>query len=194
MNELFSRYVRWGRDALEYSLKPLGKICAATGSPLSPGTVCRCVLVEQNGQTLRLDYRHDAWPGPVPNQLAVWKTVVPPPLNPDAVHLDSDRLLELLEEPVPEFSDDLHEPQHDQQELPGYSEAEAIRYVAALFLLQRRKLKLDDAVSQQGVETLRLLGSRGEGPFELVNLRLKDEEIHAIIQKLKQRLATEVST
>lgn len=172
---------------MEYSLKPLGKICAATGTPLSPGTVCRSVLIEENGQTIRLDYRHDAWPGPVANQLAVWKTVVPPPINPDAVHLDSDRLLELLEEPVHTILD-------DPQEHPNDSSAEAIRYVAALFLLQRRKLKLEDALIHQGVETLRLLGSRGEGPFELINLRLPDKEIHAIIQKLKSHLAAEVST
>jgi hypothetical protein len=166
---------------VEYSLKPLGKTCAATGAPLSPGTVCQSVLIEQNGQTQRLDYRHDAWPGPAPHQIAVWQTVVPPPLNPDAVHLDSDKLLGLLEQAVPAGFD--NDP----------TEAEAIRYVAALFLLQRRKLKLDDAFPQGGVEVLRLLGARGEGPFELINLRLKDEEIHRHVQTLKSRLAMEAS-
>ncbi len=109
----------------------LTKRCTASGRPLRPGETYHSVLVEIDGQWIRQDYAAENWTGPPPGTIAHWVGTVPPP--PADAHAsqpvtDLTMLLRLLESP----------PDTGRQ-----AESEQLRrYVAALILLQQRRLRL----------------------------------------------------
>ena len=103
---------------MDYQFKPLGKVCAASGQPLIPGHWCHSVVVERQGQQLRLDYAEESWTGPPADALGYWKSRVPFPKNPQAIKVDPDALLRYFEQLSEEAS-----PNQESQ-----------RYVSALLL------------------------------------------------------------
>lgn len=158
---------------MDYQLKPLGKTCASTGQPLTPGTVCHSVVVEREGRLLRLDYSEAGWQGPPPDAIGYWRTVVPP-VEP-ARRIDPDSLMRYFEQLSEEAS----------------PRAETMRYVAALLLLKWKRLKLDDVRTDEEGEWLLLSGTRGEGVFEVRNLQLPDAELARLQHELKTQLSEE---
>ncbi len=62
---------------VDYHIKSAARVCAATGRNFQPGEHCHSVLVERDGQMLRLDYAADAWQGPPEDSLGDWITIVP---------------------------------------------------------------------------------------------------------------------
>src|SRR5271155_4544764 len=112
---------------MDYHLKPLGKICAATGKPLLPGSVCHSVLVEKEGSLVRMDFSQEGWSGVRPEYVGHWIVDVPEAPDPKTLRIDPDAALRYFEQLSEEA-----EPVHEKT-----------RYVLALVLLQHRKLKLD---------------------------------------------------
>ncbi|WP_155367853.1 hypothetical protein [Gimesia maris] len=49
---------------MDYHLKPLGKTCSSTGKDFVPGELVHSVIVEKNGQLIRMDFSEEAWSGP----------------------------------------------------------------------------------------------------------------------------------
>ena len=41
---------------MDFSIRPISKVCAATGETLEPGSNCWSVLVEENGRTVRIGH------------------------------------------------------------------------------------------------------------------------------------------
>ena len=161
---------------MDYRLKPLGKTCAATGQPLAPGSVCHSVVVERDGQFVRLDYSPAGWQGPPPSAVGYWQLRVPPP---KPVHsIDPDALMRYFEQLCEEAS-----PSQDVN-----------RYVSALLLLKLKRLKLDDVRCDDDGEFLQLTGTRGEGTFDVRRLDLPDDELSQLQQSLKTQLAAEWTT
>ncbi len=159
---------------MDYHVKPIGKVCAATGKPLTPGAVVYSVLAERAGETVRLDYEPTAWTGPPAGTIGLWRAVVPRPENDRPKQLDPNNLLEhfqlLLEDANPA-----------QQKLC---------YVMALLLLQKRRLSLDGTRLDADIAYLQLTGSRGEGPFEIRDQQLSANEIAS----LQSHLFAEIKT
>lgn len=162
---------------MDYHLKPLGKTCAGTGRPLSPGSVCHSVVVEKDGELLRLDFSEEGWQGPPPAMIGHWKTLVPADPAAGQIRLEPEPLMRYFEQISEEAS-----PIHDR-----------LRYVLAILLLKYRKLRLDDARGEPGDEILVLSGVHGEGSFEVPNLRLPDAETQQLQQELRTHLAAEWS-
>ena len=160
---------------MDYHLKPPSKICAGTGQPLAPGSICHSVLVENNGSLVRLDFSDDGWQGPPEGHIGYWKTVVPSVFDPKTQRLDPDTALRYFEQLNEEAS-----PDSDRQ-----------RYVLALVLLQQRRLRLDNTRSDGEVDVLELSGQHDEGTFEVPDLKLSDAETQLIQAELKIQLATE---
>lgn len=159
---------------MEYHVKPIGKVCAATGAPLEPGSIVYSVLVEQEGETLRLDYRPESWEGPPEGMIGQWRAVVPFPEDDKPKPLDAHGLLE-----------------HFQQMLEDANPAqEKLCYVMALLLLQKRRLTLDGTRVDGDVAYLELSGSRGEGPFEVRDQQLTADEVTS----LQAHLTAEIKT
>lgn len=163
---------------MDYQFKPIGKTCASTGQPLQPGSRCHSVLVERDGQMLRLDYSDDAWTGPPDDSLGEWVTVVadgtakPQEIDPDSLMTYFEQL---CEEP---------NPGHDR-----------MRYVLAILLLQKRRLRLEGSRrDDDGNDFLQLHGVRGEGEFEIPDQELDESEITSLQSALTTQLAEEWSS
>ena len=145
---------------MNYHLKPVGKTCAATGEPLQPGTNCWSVLVEENGRFVRFDYAEQAWDQPPENAVGYWRTSVPQQNENRPKPLDEESLLQDFEQ----LSEDANPAQ------------EKLRFVMALLLIQKRRLKMDGGRRDGEIEYLQLIGSRGEGPYEVREFDLSEEE------------------
>jgi hypothetical protein len=159
---------------VEYSFRPLGKTCAATGGPLQPGTFVHSVLIERQGNFERLDFSPAGWTGTPSGALARWRCRVPESQRPRETPLDPEALLSYFEQLVEDAN-----PAHHK-----------LRYVLALVLLQRRRLKLDGSRSEGDGEYLQVSGSRGEGPYEILDQQLPEAEIRQLQSEIGQSVAS----
>lgn len=157
---------------MDYQVKPVGKYCASTGEPFSPGDLCHSVLIDDCGEIVRHDYSIDGWPGHAPEEcLAHWQTMIPRPETDDQPQpLDPESLFEFFEQ----LTEDANPAQ------------EKIKYVLSLLLMQKKRLKLER--SEEEEMSLRLIGSQGEGPYLIRDQKLSEEEI----QQLQQELTTAI--
>jgi hypothetical protein len=162
---------------MDYRLKSPSKTCAGTGRPLVPGSTCHSILIEKDGDQVRLDYSDEGWTGPPTGHLGYWRTSVPAALDAKAQRLDPETAQRYFEQLSEEAS-----PVHDRQ-----------RYVLALVLLQQRRLRLDNTRHDGDDEILELSGRHGEGNFEVRNLNLPEAETRQLQVELKAHLATEWS-
>lgn len=160
---------------MDYHLKPIGKTCAATGSELVPGSVCHSVLIERDGQLVRLDFSEAGWTGPPAGTIGLWKCTVPENEQPKAKPLDTEALMRYFEQ----MSED------------GNPAQDKFRYVVALLLLQKKRLKLEGSRFDGETEFLEFIGSQGEGPYEVRDARLADGEIQQLQQELNAHLTSE---
>ncbi|WP_437226992.1 hypothetical protein SH661x_000118 [Planctomicrobium sp. SH661] len=137
-----------------------------------PGALCYSVLVERHGQQERLDYSAEGWTGLPEDAVGFWKCHVPIPAARQVATTDAETLLKYFEQLV--------EASNPQQE--------KMCFVLALYLLQRRRLRLDGSHERDGVEFLELSGSRGEGPFEVRDQQLSEAEMTQLRLALDQQL------
>lgn len=160
---------------MEYEFRPIGKKCATTGADLVPGSTCHSVLVEKNGDFERLDFSEEGWKGPPEGAIGAWKCSVPKPAEVRKQALDPTTLFTFFEQMV---------------EL-GRPDEERLRYILALLLLRKRKLKLDGSRTEGPDDYLQLSGIQGEGAYEVRDLHLSDEELEQLQQDLNARLTAE---
>lgn len=159
---------------MDYQLKRAAKTCAATGEAIAPGATCYSALVEEDGRFVRVDYAEQNWNGPPENAVGFWRTVVPDEAPSKPKPLDSDTLLEYFEQLCEEAN-------------PA---REKLQYVMALLLLQKRRLNIDRRRCDGEMEFLQLIGSRGEGPYEVREHPLSDEERETLQSEVDAFLAT----
>lgn len=145
----------------DYNVKPIGRTCDGTGKELVPGSLCHSVLVEKNGELLRFDYSEEGWTTPMEGYLAHWRCDVPEAAAVTKKTFDPDDLMRQFEQLCEEAS-----PAQDK-----------FRYVLALLLLQRRRLKLEGTKIVDDEEFLELNGARGEGIFLIPDQQLDDVEV-----------------
>lgn len=160
---------------MDYRFKTISNVCAGTGKPLVPGTMCYSVLIEDDGDFERQDFSEAGWTGLPDGATGCWKCQVPYPEKREAANMDPEALLQYFEQIVEENN-------------PAQSK---IVYVLALYLLQKRRLKLDGSTVVDGVGVLQLIGSRGEGPFEIRDQQLSQDEVTALQAALNQQLTEE---
>lgn len=148
----------------DYNVKPMGRICAATGQELAPGSLCHSVLVEKNGDLLRFDFSEEGWGEPPAGTIAHWRCEAPEPVTVAKKTLDPQELMRQFEQLSEEASS-----AHDK-----------FRYVLALLLVQRRRLKLDGAKVIDDQEFLEVTGTRGEGTFLVRDQQLDESELQEL--------------
>ncbi|MBM4006610.1 MAG: hypothetical protein FJ292_03455 [Planctomycetes bacterium] len=152
---------------------PVGKPtfqCAASGEALPPGTSC-VTTVRENGQGgfERLEFSQAAWlAGARPEGLLCWwKTVMPEP--------DAKRRLVLDDEAIEEVFDRLAEDDRPNRV--------AVRWLLAMILLRKKRLRHLRVESAEGVETW-LFSRRGDAegaPATAVVRPALDEEAIAAL-------------
>lgn len=160
---------------MDYRFKPISKTCYATNEPLQPGSECYSVLVEVNGQFERRDYSPKGWQGRPEESVGFWKCRVPEPEQKHASTVDPETLLQYFEQLLEE----------------GNTQQQKLCYVLALYLLQRRRLKLDGSKTSDDAEYLLLSGSRGEGPYEVRDQQLDQAEMESLQLAINQQLTTQ---
>jgi hypothetical protein len=158
---------------MDFNLRPVSKLCAATGQELQPGETCWSVLIEQQGSVVRQDYSSESWQGPPEGAIGYWQCVIPEANDQAAQKLDVDALFDY-------FVQLCESPNHIEQDY---------QYVLALLLLRKRRLMLEDTIEIDDQPVMRLAGAGGEGPFEVVERQLSDEQILQLQTQLYERPA-----
>jgi hypothetical protein len=156
---------RW---KMEFNIRPIAKACARTGKLFQPGETCWSALIEKDGRLVREDYSTDAWQGPPEGAIGYWKSVIAGTTENARPKLDADSLFDYFVQ----LSDS---PNVVQQQY---------RYVLALLLLRKRRLILEEAIVVDDHPTMRLIGSAGEGPFDVPEQELSEEQIRRLQQQL----------
>lgn len=143
----------------EYQIQPNTRRCAITGRELKPGERCFTALREEGDRFVRQDYAREAWKGPPEGTFSFWSGVV-------AAEGDTKKL---------RFDDDLLEECFHR--LEGQLEPGKVnfRYVIALLLMRRKRLRFDKSIVRDGEEVMQLTPIKGGDTVEVVNPRLSDE-------------------
>ncbi|MBI5761673.1 MAG: hypothetical protein HZA46_24450 [Planctomycetales bacterium] len=160
---------------MDYQLKLRSRKCAGTGQELVPGSICHSVVVERNGELLRLDYSEQGWPGPPPGAVGVWKGIVPRPVEVKNAPLDTHALMSYFE-------------QLNEEASPA---TEKLRYILSLLLLQKKRLRLDGERQDGEIEYWQFAGVKGEGAYEVRAFQLSDAEMDELQRDLSAHLARE---
>lgn len=148
----------------DLTVSPPTRLCAASGRELQEGEKVYSLLTEQDGQVVRVDYAADAWTGPPDDCIAFWLGRIPPSRRDRKPTLSDDALWDCFER--------LADPQGDSQQ--------RLRYVMALLLMRRRKLKFEDTVKRDGQDWLVLRAAgRGGKRCEVLDPGLSDDDLAA---------------
>jgi hypothetical protein len=152
----------------EYQIQPNTRLCAITGRELRPGERFFTALREQGGQFLRQDYSAEAWQGPPPGTFSFWSGRVPTANETRKPRFDDELLVECFE-------------RLEGQEEPGRVN---FRYVVALLLMRRKRLRFEEANTQGEHEMLTLRCSRTGTKYQVVNPRLTEEQMLAVQEEV----------
>jgi hypothetical protein len=161
---------------MDYVVKSIGKTCEKSGRELEPGELCHSVLREEHGDKVRYDYSTDGWTQLSDEEREVfshWITTVPVQKAEDGPRpLEPEQLFEFFEQMLEDMN-----PAQEQ-----------IKYVLALLLMQKKRLRMEGIRDEEGVSYLTLSGSQGEGPYDIREQQLSDEEIARLQQELSSAI------
>lgn len=156
--------------------KPLGQ-CYGTGRQIEAGEEYYGALVEGEEGLKRQDFCADFWDEHKPEVFCYWKTKLPHPDEKKKLFVDDDMLMAFFER------------------LADASEQEKInfRFVLALVLMRKRRLKYDSSKTEDGKEIWRLRIAGGDKEFvELVNPHLDEEQIEQLSSQIGQILQVDL--
>ena len=148
----------------DYQIQPNTRRCAITGRELRPGEKVYTALLEDGGKFLRQDYSGEAWQGPPPGAFSFWCGRVPAQDEARKPRIDDDLLFDCF------------------LRLKGQDDPGRVnfRYVVALLLMRRKRLKFEEARKAAGQEVLVLRCTRGGERHEVVNPALTEEQMAAV--------------
>ncbi len=155
--------------------KPLGQ-CCGTGKKIEYGEEYFATLVETEEGLQRRDYCSDYWQKAKPDVFCYWRTKLPNPEQKKQIFVDDEMLMAFFER------------------LERESEQEKInfRFVLALILMRKRRLKYDSTKTEASREIWRLKVT-GEKEFvEVVNPHLDEEQIERLSSQIGQILQVEL--
>jgi hypothetical protein len=148
----------------DYHLQANTRRCAATGEELRAGERFYGVLLVEGGKFLRKDYSESAWQGPPDGALGFWRSRVGDSQAPKRPPVDDDLLLECLQR---------SEGEADPTKV-------AFRYVLALLLMRKKRLRLEDARKEGGREVMLLRCTRKGDRFQVADPALSDQELESV--------------
>jgi hypothetical protein len=156
----------------DYDLAAPSRVCAATGRALNPGDRFFTALVEQNGRYVRNDYAAAAWTGPTEGTVAFWAGRVPATDAPRKPTYNDELLVEWF------------------QHLKGATEPhkQNVRYVLALLLMRRKRLKWEDQKAIGDSHVLIVRDARTGTRYDVPDPHLNDDEIAAVQDEVFQAL------
>jgi hypothetical protein len=155
--------------------KPLGQ-CCGSGKKIEYGEEYFAALVEAGEGLVRRDFCADYWLAGKPNVYCYWKTRLPRPDEKKHKFVDDEMLMAFFER------------------LGKEAEQEKInfRFVLALVLMRKRRLKYDSSETRDGKEIWRLRIT-GEKEFvEVTNPKLDEEQIKQLTSQVGEILQTDL--
>lgn len=147
------------------------RTCAKSGAAIEPGQPFYSALLEKDDSFDRLDFSLDAWPDVEKAEFfSYWKNKGGVPDANKQPAVDFDRLLS--------FFDSLENAQEPGKRL--------FRYVLALILARRRRLRLDDMSRTPEGDCLVVYDRRGSRTLEIVAPEASRDELEKAQEKLNQ--------
>ena len=152
----------------EYQIQPNTRRCAQSGRELQPGDKFFSVLLEADGKFVRQDYCSEAWPGPPHGSFSFWSGRIPAGEENQRTPIDDELLLDCL------------------QRLEGETEPARVnfRYVVALLLMRRKRLRFEEARTEGEQEILVLRCARTQNTYRVRNPQLNEEEMAAVQEEV----------
>jgi hypothetical protein len=155
----------------DYQIQASTRRCAVTGRELRPGERYYSVLIDE-GKLIRQDYSLESWHGPPEGAFSFWQSRLPAGTAPRRQPIDDDILLGCFDR------------------LKGELEPArlSIRYVLALLLIRRKRLRLEDARQEGGQEVLFLRDARSGARHQVIDPGLPDDEVESVQDEVFQLL------
>ena len=151
--------------------KPLGQ-CYGTGKKIECGEEYFGALVETEEGLQRRDFCANYWQSEKPEVFCYWKTKLPSGDEKKQIFVDDEMLMAFFER------------------LEGEREQEKInfRFVLALILMRKRRLKYDSSKTEDDEEVWRLRIAGDKQFVEVINPHLDEEQIEQLSSQLSQIL------
>jgi hypothetical protein len=155
--------------------RPLGQ-CCGSGKKIKHGEEYFGALVETEQGLQRRDFCVDYWESEKPSVFCFWKTRLPHPDQKKQIFVDDQMLMAFFERLAEET----------EQEKINF------RFVLALVLMRKRRLKYDSSRTQDGKEIwcLRIVGDKQT--VEMVNPHLDEEQIKQLSSQIGEILQTDL--
>jgi hypothetical protein len=160
---------------IDYQIQPSTRRCCVSGRELRPGERYYGVLLEEDGKFVRKDYSVEAWQGAPEGAFSFWMGRLPSAQGKRRPPIDDEMLLECF------------------QRLEGQLEPSRIRfrYVVALLLMRRRRLRFEETQRDGGQEILLLRCTRGGVRHAVIDPGLTEEELATVQEDVFQALGWE---
>jgi hypothetical protein len=160
---------------LDYQIQPSTRRCSVTGRELQAGEKVYSVLLEEDGKFVRKDFGAEAWQGPPQHAFSFWVGRVSAGDQKRRSPIDDELLLDCF------------------GRLEGQIETERVnfRFVLALLLMRKRRLKLQEARTEDGQEVLYLRCNQTGLEHRVVNPNLSEAETAVVQQDLFRALGWE---
>jgi hypothetical protein len=148
----------------DYQIQASTRRCAVTGRELNPGERYYSVLVDDGTTLTRKDYSLAAWQGPPEGAFSFWQGKLPATSAPRRPPIDDEVLMECF------------------GRLEGELEPARLsfRFVLALLLVRRKRLRLEDVRQEGRQEVLMLRDTRTAARHQVLDPGLRDDELEAV--------------
>lgn len=162
--------------AVEFEIQGPTRVCAVTGRELKAGERVYSTLTDESGKFVRKDYAAEAWEGPPVGTVAYWSGRVPASDKPRKPTFNDDLLLDCFHH----LADSVDPARVN------------FRYVVALLLMRRRRLKFEDLrQAEDGRHVLLVRDAKTGARVEVADPRLGEAEIAAVQNEVFQVLGWE---
>ena len=155
--------------------KPLGQ-CHGTGRKIEYGEEYFGALVETEQGLQRRDFCADYWQAESPEVFCYWKTALPEPDKKKQAFIDDDMLMAFFER---------LEKETDQEKLN-------FRFVLALVLMRKRRLKYDSSKTEGDKEIWQLKISGEKEVVDVINPHLDEQQIEQLTSHIGEILQTDL--
>ena len=155
--------------------KPLGQ-CYGTGSKIEHGEEYFGALVEIDEGLERRDFCADYWESEKPNVFCYWRSKLPHPDQKKQIFVDDEMLMAFFE----------------RLENETGQEKVNFRFVLALILMRKRRLKYDATRVENAKEIWRLRIVGGKEIVEVINPHLDEEQVEQLSSQIGQILQTDL--
>jgi hypothetical protein len=149
----------------DYQIQASSRRCAVTGREIAPGERYYSVLLDRGDSFVRQDFSPEAWRGPPENTFSFWQGRLPLAGGaPKRQPIDDELLLDCFARLEGELE-------------PG---KQAFRYVLALLLVRRKRLRLEETRREGGQEVLTLRDGRSKARYLVIDPGLPDGELESV--------------